>query len=69
MILSAMTKGRHFRIYDDDGFINYSGRFYVIPGREEEVSEFEPLDDFGTPNAGATTIKYRDPQTGKWESL
>jgi len=30
---------------------------------------FEPLDDFGTPAAGCTSIKYKNPKTGAWEIL
>lgn len=55
-------KGRAFRMYDDDGELYYSGR---IIGSEE----FEPLDDFGAPNAGCTEIRYRNPTTNKWETL
>lgn len=44
--------GRLFRIYDDDGTLYYEG---VILG---DYSGFEPLDDFGRPNAGAVDIAY-----------
>ena len=40
-----------FEIYDDDGELYYEG--YLVGG-----DGFEPLDDFGTPNAGATEIRY-----------
>ncbi len=39
----------HFVIKDDDGISYYSGRLFGGCG-------FEPLDDFGMPNAGATEI-------------
>tara|TARA_R110000803_G_scaffold59101_4_gene117467 strand:- start:3539 stop:3823 length:285 start_codon:yes stop_codon:yes gene_type:complete len=41
-----------FRMYDDDGNPIYEG---YITG---DFDGFEPLDDFGTPNAGCTAIKY-----------
>lgn len=31
------------------------------------IETFEPLDDFGTPNAGCTYIQYL--QGGKWSTL
>ena len=55
--------GEAFRIYDDDGELYYSGR---IIG---DYEGFEPLDDFGATNAGATDIKYRNHTSGKWELL
>ncbi len=55
--------GEQFRIYDDDGELYYTGR---IAG---DYEGFEPLDDFGGPNAGATDIKYLNKKTGKWELL
>ena len=51
-----------FRMYDDDGNHYYSG--FLIGG-----DGFEPLDDYGTPNAGCTEIKYREPGTGKYITL
>ncbi len=49
-----------FRMYDDDGELYYEGLSSV-----KDV--FQPLDDFGTPNAGCTEIKYLT--DGKWETL
>ena len=54
-------KGKKFQMFDDDGELYYSGR---IVG---DYDGFEPLDDYGTPNAGCTDIKYFE--NGKWESL
>jgi hypothetical protein len=54
--------GYEFEIFDDDGELYYSGR-YLGADREHGVDSehaFGPLDDFGTPNAGATEIKYWD---------
>ena len=40
-----------FTMYDDDEILYYSG---IIWG---EYTGFEPLDDWGAPNAGCTSIK------------
>lgn len=56
-----------FKIYDDDGELYYDG--YFVENGDEEADGFEPLEDFGMPNAGATHIKYRNKQTGKMEWL
>lgn len=44
-------EGRAFALYDDDNTLYYRGK--IIGGEG-----FEPLDDYGMPNAGCTTIKY-----------
>lgn len=65
----ARTQGRPFKIYDDDGELYYEGRCWSADqdnGLGEE--HFGPLQDFGTPNAGATEIKYKNDQ-GEWETL
>ena len=49
-----------FRMLDDDGEVYYIG--YC-----SDDSSFDPLDDFGTPNAGCTEIQYK--VNGKWEAL
>ena len=59
--LATTKEGQGFRMYDDDGTLYYEGR---IVGRYEG---FEPLDDFGTPNAGCTSIQYQ--HNGQWETL
>jgi hypothetical protein len=51
-------EGKKFKMFDDDGEWYYDGR--LIGG-----SGLEPLDDFGTPNAGCTTIKYFE--NGAWQ--
>jgi hypothetical protein len=57
--------GEPFRLYDDDEELYYDGLFL---GDSESEDGFGPLDDFGTPNAGATEIRYRR-AGGKWETL
>jgi len=47
---------KRFRMLDDDGEINYEG-FLV-------GDEFTPLDDFGEPNAGCTSIQVQE--NGAW---
>ena len=62
----VQRKGQPFKMYDDDGELYYEGRC-IHDGDEESV--FSPLNNFGMPNAGCTSIKYRDPKTGKWETM
>lgn len=57
---------KRFRIYDDDGELYYSGRAY-LPEDATDDDEFGPLWDFGTPNAGATELRYFE--QGKWVML
>ena len=40
-----------FRLVDDDGVVYYEGR-------SGNSYDFGPLEDFGGPNAGATTVQY-----------
>jgi len=57
--------GKPFRMLDDDDNLYYEGR--IIGGEDFEAS-FEPLDDFGTPNAGCTDIQYKS-KNGEWETI
>lgn len=52
-----------FRMKDDDGQVYYYG---YIAG---DYEGFEPLDDYGTPNAGCAWIEYKDKATGEWRVL
>ena len=68
-------KGRKFKMFDDDNELMYTGRYIESSdtdgtGRLEDLSEdgFGPLDDFGTPNAGCTSIQYLS-DAGTWETL
>lgn len=47
-------EGQAFRMTDDDGQVYYLGR---IKG---DYQGFEPLQDFGMPNAGCTSIELRE---------
>jgi len=63
-LLEKLKKeGETFKMYDDDGTHYYTGK---IIG---DYDGFEPLDDYGEPNAGCTEIKYKNPTTNQWETL
>jgi hypothetical protein len=61
-------EGTAFRMYDDDDELYYEGRL-IYDENDDDVSLFEPLDDFGKGNAGCTRIDYENLATGKWEAL
>lgn len=64
------SKGAKFRMLDDDGIVYYYGYIHHIDDYFPEYEAgFEPLEDFGTPNAGCTDIQYKNKETGDWESL
>lgn len=63
LIALKKDEGQKFKMYDGDGELYYSGR---IIG---EYDGFEPLDDYGTPNAGCTEIKLYNNMTREWETL
>lgn len=48
---SIIRNPTRFSMYDDDGICYYEGMLYG------DFDGFEPLDDFGMPNAGCTAIK------------
>lgn len=52
-----------FRMRDDDGELCYEGVGNCLTAGEG----FEPLDDFGMPNAGCTSIEWF--VQGRWEVL
>jgi hypothetical protein len=58
-------EGHAFRMHDDDGELYYSGR--LLGDRDDEIEGFAPLNDYGMPGAGCTTIQYH--RNGKWETL
>jgi hypothetical protein len=53
-----------FLIFDDDGNLYYSGMCDTCDDEEA----MGPLDNYGTPNAGATEIRYKNAD-GIFESL
>ena len=57
-------EGEEFRMYDCDDNLYYTGRLI----EDDDTQGFEPLDDYGMPNAGATDIHYKD-KDGNWEPL
>lgn len=58
-------EGHPFRMYDDDGGLNLSGR--IIYSDPEVVDGFEPLDDYGVGGYGCTEIRFYS--KGKWITL
>ncbi len=52
-----------FRIRDGDGILCYSG----VSSDYETEGAFRPLDEYGTPNSGATEIQYLE--DGSWVTL
>jgi len=59
----VINEGSKFRLYDDDDNLYYEGFIYG----DDKIHGFEPLDDFGMPNDGCTTIKYL--VDGNWKIL
>lgn len=47
-------EGKAFSLHDDDNEAYFRGRYI---GADDE-NMFSPLDDYGTPDSGCTTIKY-----------
>lgn len=58
-----IKKGEKFRMSDDDNEIYYYG--FIIGDYEG----FEPVFDFGMPNAGCVNIEYKNADTGKYEYI
>lgn len=54
-----------FRLYDDDDILYYEGRMVI----GDEGNGFEPLDDFGEPNAGCTRVDLFNDVKREWELL
>lgn len=71
-------EGREFQMLDDDETLYYTGRILVLAasdgsGGDATINDlhnggFEPLDEFGEPDSGCTSIMYRD-AAGEWEFL
>lgn len=65
---SVLTQ--RFRIKDDDGNVYYEGRMLPFTRHDEDSDGFEPLDQFGRGNAGATDLEYWQPgKGGGWKVL
>lgn len=60
--LKKMGFTESFKMFDDDGELYYSGL-------ARKNADFDPLDDFGTPNAGCTEIRFYNPKTKEYETL
>lgn len=54
-----------FRLSDDDGEVYYEG---FSSGNDDQAA-FAPLDDYGMPSDGCTTIEYYDIATNTWSVL
>jgi hypothetical protein len=63
--IKAHPTAKKFRMKDDDGEVYYEG---LIAFADTDLigteTEFRPLDQFGMPNAGCTSIEYLE--NGKW---
>ena len=59
------AKWFRFRLYDADGELYYEGR----STDNKTEAAFDPLEDYGKPNAGAIDIRYFNPDTHEWEAL
>lgn len=60
--------GIQFQMRDDDGIEYYRGRLYIETDSVWADYLFSPLDNYGMPNAGCTSIEYLDTD-GTWEVL
>lgn len=63
--IDESTLTEKFQLKDDDGFIHYEG----ISDDSQTEGAFDPLDNFGQPNTGCTSIYYLDKQSGRYEPL
>jgi len=71
----AHPNGVAFRMLDGDKVVCYEGMYVNVGGGGLGEQAFSPLDDFGAPNAGCTTIQYKAARAawgdtvGVWETL
>lgn len=61
--MQRKKKWFQFRLKDGDDNIYYEG----FSDSNDDESAFGPLDDFGYPDAGCSTIEYKE--HGRWEPL
>lgn len=73
-LVNNRKAGVTFRIFDDDGELYFTGRIIALneDGTEQTAAScgeefFRPLWDYGTPDSGATEIRYFI--DGKWAAL
>ena len=59
----AASLVHQFRMYDDDDILCYEGLSNIC----DSEAAFAPLDNFGKPNVGCTSIFYLRGE--KWEEL
>lgn len=59
----AASLVHRFRMFDDDDILCYEG----LSNSADSAAAFYPLDDFGAPNVGCTSIFYLRGE--KWEML
>ena len=63
----AHKDSKRFQMRDDDNTPVYEGKCYLPAGYT--TSAFDPLDDFGSPNYGCSSIWYRNDADTDWEEL
>lgn len=60
-------KGQKFRLLDSDREVYCEG---ILVDLNNTTTGFEPLDDYGAPGMGATTVQYYESGTdGGWKDL
>lgn len=64
----AKALGTRFRMKDDDGEVYYEG--YVVENPDDPESILAPLDNYGMPAAGCTTLETWKPgKGGGWKPV
>jgi hypothetical protein len=76
MIRLSKGEGQPFKLYDDDGLKNLSGKILVQEDGQDinawdadEVAAFGPLNDYGMPGYGCTELRYPMGENRKWVTL
>ena len=67
------NSGWRFRLYDDDGGLNLTGRILTLSGEapwdEDDEVAFAPLHDYGEGGYGCTALFYQMGNNMAWEQL
>lgn len=63
--IEELKKGFPFKMFDDDSNLYYEG---FLVGDKYGHDGFMPLDHYGTPNAGCTSIQYQN-ENKEWFTL